>query len=168
MSDVTRRSIRTDEDLYVTPIPGGMAYWWRPEEMPRRRSREKQVIETANAGLLQKSVTREMVQAGEVSDVDVYDMLGQFSQLTEDEIRALFSLNEKLAWVYLKGWTLTTSDGIRPLPEDPDAFLDLEPELYDALMGAVARIRATESKREDQFTVAAVEDPASPTGGSDG
>lgn len=156
------------ENIYRTEIPGGIAVWWKPEELPPRRKRELDIAGTMYAPALQRALVNTGIT--DVTDMSDEQKIGLTAGLstTEQDTRQLFAMNELTAWAYLKSWTLTIGDSLRPLPQSPDEILDLERPLYDALLAASAKIHARASNPEASagFTLDSIENPNSPTGGS--
>jgi len=126
----------------VTDIPGGSATWYTSKSLPPRRERLLQVNAVPMAGLWNR--------------LQEFGIEG--ANMTSDEVAAMFRLNEVGVVVFLKSWTLE-----QPLPETPDAVLDLDKELYDALLEVAAKLQA--ATEVDSFSVDAVEDSTSPIGG---
>lgn len=100
---------------------------------------------------------------------------------TQREADVFMSIGDHVVVAAVAGWSLD-----REVPRTADQVLDLPPHLYDALQEVTKEIGSAllgspgvevvqetaddgtvESVARDVFTVAAVEDPASPTGASD-
>lgn len=129
----------------TTNIPGGVAVWFDRHSLPPRRERVMQVDMLPLRGLIER-----------VKD-ETYDV-------TREEAQQLLSANEIAVAVFLKSWTLRLEDGSpRPIPATADEVLDLDRELYDSLIGQSAKLLVETNL--DEFSVDAVEDSNSPTGG---
>ena len=130
----------------TTVIPGGMALWYDRNTLTPRRER-----------MMQTSIVplRHLVVAIQDSDYP----------FTKQEASDLLSMNELAVIVFLKSWTLKDKDGADvPIPADADAVLDLDRELYDVLLVQAGKLLA-DTLQDGSFTVDAVEDADSPTGG---
>lgn len=86
----------------------------------------------------------------------VYD--GGDFHITELEFEKLSRYSDALAWALLESWTLD-----QELPASPAELLDLPVGIFDPIRNEAARIFAGTPAKDD-FSVAAVEDTASPTG----
>ena len=125
-------------------IPGGVAGWVVRHTLTPRRERVMQVDMLPLKGLIER-----------VKDEN-YD-------ITREEAQQLLSANEIAVAVFLKSWTLRLEDGSpRPIPATADEVLDLDRELYDALVAQSAKLLVQSNL--DDFSVDAVEDSSSPTG----
>jgi len=135
----------------ITAIPGGMAQWYSRTDLTPRRERLLQI------DLLPLQPLVRMVQATPANEI----------VLTKQETADLLSVTEVAVAVFLKSWTLKTSDGTPvPIPENSDAVLDIEDrKLYDALTKHAAKLLA--EAQVDGFSVDAVEDESSPIVASD-
>ncbi|UFU14638.1 hypothetical protein LQK89_02750 [Curtobacterium sp. C1] len=142
------------EDLTTLKLPGGgVATFYKPGELTPRRERPLTIL---NAHLMPKF--QEAFRAAGIVDPT---KLGPFDlSLSIEDTEKIIHLQELAAVAYLKGWTKA-----EPVPTEADELLDLPRPLYDALVGHAAKIQA--SSLVNMFTVDAVEDPDSPTGGSD-
>lgn len=126
-------------------IPGGMAAWFDRNTLTPRRER-----------LMQTSIIplRHLVAVIEDPEYPV----------SPEEAASLLSMNEIAIVVFLKSWTLKDADGAAvPLPADADAVLDLDREVYDALLAHAGKLLA-DALQGDKFSVDAVEDTDSPIG----
>jgi len=155
----------------VISIPGGKATFLTDAEIPPRRERELDVL-YAQLNLRKIKAIRDaskvLKEDGSVADENAA-LTGPDTTLTEDEARLMFKAAEVTAWAYLKSWTLqittTTDEGSmsvpRPVPAEPDDYLDLPKPIYKALTDHAAKIVAQNLK--DEFSAAAAGDPESPT-----
>lgn len=129
-------------------IPGGSAVLYdKQTEINPRRKREIEIV-SARLGQLTDGITQagRLLCEGDVID-DRTDKLnedgtrkfpGPDLDLTEDQLRTMFRLNDVIAWALLDSWTLD-----RPLPKSPTEMLDIEPpEVYEALRQAAGEINA--------------------------
>jgi hypothetical protein len=121
-----------------------VAVWFDRHTLTPRRERVMQVDMLPLKGLIER-----------VKDEN-YD-------ITREEAQQLLSANEIAVAVFLKSWTLRLEDGSpRPIPATADEVLDLDRELYDALVAQSAKLLVQSNL--DDFSVDAVEDSSSPTG----
>ena len=147
-------------------IPGGQATMIdRRDEVKPRRRREVELIASRVGTVVVAASQAARLYCGEdlvVDNSDVKDDDGEpvFSgdvHLTEHQLRMLARLNDAVTWALLTGWTLP-----EPLPEDPDALLDIDAPVFDALRQKAAELNA--AMGDGGFTVDAVEDREAPTG----
>lgn len=128
----------------VSIIPGGSAEWFSRLTLSPRKERVLQVELVPLKPLL-----------GKVTGGDL--------DLTGEEMAQLLSVNELGVVTFLKSWTVTNADGtVREIPKTVDEVLDLDRDLYDALVKHAAKLMA--DAVVDDFSVDSVEDLGSPTG----
>lgn len=157
-------------------LPGKQyALMYTKDDVPPRKERELRValatINWGKAALLANASTIVDENGAKLDENPAFN--GERAIFTEDEARQWQGLDEIAAWVFLKSWSLTTAhiNGTTttlepvPLPEDPDAVLDLEKPVYDAITAASTKILADYVQAKDYFTVdAGAEVDDSPTG----
>lgn len=159
---------QTPEDIYTLKLPGGVAKMWRTIDLPASRSRELDVYRFSLMPRISEAVNSAVVKInGVVVEEPTTDQQFQAAvvDLTRDEVRDFFEMNDLAAVVYLKSWTVKRNGEPAPLPATTDELRDLPRNLYDPLVQRAAEIFRTDLG--DDFTVAHVEDPASPTGAFD-
>jgi hypothetical protein len=128
-------------------IPGGKAtFRSSPEELTARRKRPVELI-GARIGQVFGSLpaAARILVDGEILEDRTEDVkadgtplfAGPAVDLTVKQIELLSMLNDAVTWMLLESWTLDL-----PLPESPDAILDLPGPLYDALRTEAAKINA--------------------------
>lgn len=163
---------KTDTIPTTIKIPGGSATFYTDADLPPRRERALELLQTQlNPRKLKRVIeaSRVLDEDGEVSD-DSPLLDGPDAVLDEHEATLLLSLGETTAWAYLKSWTLqiTTTTGEtstsvpRPLPQSPDEFLDLPKPLFKALTDHGAKLSARNIQK-DGFGVDSAGDESSPT-----
>jgi hypothetical protein len=140
----------TDKNEIVTAIPGGMAKWFKRNELSPRRERTLQV-EIMPLNRLLQAVRNENYE------------------ITREEAQQLLTLNELAVYVFLKSWTLKDENGNPlPIPASIDEVLDIEDRaLYDTLVSQAAKLLVDTGSEVDEFTVDAVDNPLPLTGDSD-
>lgn len=148
-------------------IPGGQAVMHdRRDEVTPRRRREVELIASRVGQVVVAASKAARLYCGEdlvVDNSDVKDpKTGEpvFSgdvHLTEHQLRMMARLTDAVTWALLVSWTLP-----EPLPEDPDALLDIPGPVFDTLRQKAAELNA--AMGDGGFTVDAVEDRDSPTG----
>jgi hypothetical protein len=148
-------------------IPGGSAVLYDDaSELTPRRRRPVELLQTRIGRKLTliQTATRlicdgEVIEERDVSETRggkvIFD--GGDVELTGRDLDLLSQMNDALAWALLKSWTLD-----RELPATPDDMLDLDQGVYNAVRIAAAEVYASNAAGE--FTPAAMEDLASPTG----
>lgn len=157
-------------DLTRSDLPGGNhAYWYKPDELSVRRSRE---IDVYDIHLIPR--LRELALAQGLIDEEGNNLVDPDNALpmlpsgfTKEESRSFLEMQDVNAWAYLKGWTLRSEGGApKPLPVDADALLELPRDVYQALIDHSAKIIAgrVDFASGDQFSPDAVEDEESPSG----
>lgn len=152
-------------DLRVCRIPGGVARWYTPGELPMRREREMNVYELVLMPKLRKMAVAEKITVGGETATSSSVLDGIPVGLTIEESRLVFDMNDTAAWVYLKSWTLMQNGAPRPLPESKEEILDMPRNLHEALVGHAGKILAAAvdvSVSAAAFTPAAVGDEDSP------
>lgn len=156
-------------------LPGGQASMYTRDDLPPRKERELRIalaqVDWGKASRL-ANASRVVDEGGET--LDQSDVLtGADVIFTEEEARRWAAVDDIAAWAFLKSWTLTdaringetTTLTPRPLPIDPDAFLDLPRNIYRPLVDASALLLADYMEHQDAFSIdGGVEDPDSPTG----
>ena len=156
------------EDLTRCPIPGGSATWYKDEELSPRRSREMDIYEvTLMPKLRQLMVAQKIIGPDGTVEAEDEGLNGIPVGISLDESRQLFAMNDTAAWAYLKGWTLKRNGEPAPLPESPEALLDLPKKLYEALIQHAAKITKSRITKTDGFSVDSYEDEDSPSGDFD-
>ena len=161
------------DDLTRAKIPGGVARFYTPRELPNRRRRE---LDAYNIALMPKMrrllIAQRVISAdGETLDEGALQS-GLVEGLSPVEARQFIEMNDVAAWAYLKSWNLTKGGLARPLPVDVDDMIDNFPgDLVDALVGHAAKIIANSvanpGSGDEAFTEAAIGDEASPSTASD-
>ena len=151
-------------------VPGGQALLRTARsEMTARQRRPievlatmvgKKVDEVATASRLICDGRVVLDQSAEVDDEGKQRFAGGDVEVTRPELALIMELNDAIAMALLVSWTLD-----RPVPKTTDEYLDLPVDLYDSLRAHAARINAAMQAKGDGFSVDAVEDKASPTGG---
>lgn len=150
-------------------IPGGKAVFADPSDpITERKRRPAKSIAAALGTRFEQIVNARVVtdalgnpltpEVGEARTAENMAVL----QITAAEFDHIWELQDATTWAQLVSWTLDA-----PLPASPADLADLDAELYDALTIIGGRIGA-ETITGEGFTVASVEDPASPTGASEG
>ncbi len=149
------------ENLYELKIPGGVARFWKTDELSPRRRRELATYTSYLSPKLRELSTASSVSVGGVV-ADTSDVLADVPVgLSLSEHRELLEMTNIAAWTYLKSWTLRRDGQPVPVPVSAEEFWDVPPAIYDAIAMRAAKIMVSS---ESEFTVAAVEDPESPTG----
>lgn len=153
------------EDLHTVKLPGGHTAKFRKEsELTARQTRELSVL---MAFMMPKMIAaararRVLGADGAESKSDVLD--GLDVELSFEDTEHIVKISELAVVAYLKSWTIRFDGKVRPLPTTADDLLDLPQPIYNALTKAANDLLFQE--KVDEFTVDAVEDPDSPTGGS--
>lgn len=172
--DLTRSSLPIGpENPGGARRPAGNAFWFKLGELTPRRSRELAKWEMViMPKLIELATARQIIDAttGEVLAQD--DALpGIPVGLTVEDSSAILDLNTAAAWAYLKSWTLTYPGSGQPvpLPETADDLLDLDMELYEALIEHAAKIQQAKidfqvKNGSDEFGPDGRDDENSPTG----
>lgn len=132
----------------IIEIPGGKATLRSDRSELTQRRLQPITLISARMG---KGVSEQLFTAGRIlceGDVldDRTDQLddkgervfpGPDVNLSERQLEHLTKMGVAVAWALLKEWTLD-----RPLPESPDAMLDLPPDLCGAIVAEAAQINA--------------------------
>ena len=154
-------------DATQCSLPGrNVARFFRPAELSPRKSRELDVYEmTLMPKIRQLAVAQRIVGPDGETLAEDDALGGMVVGLSLDESRQLFEMMDTSVWVYLKSWTLKDGNGMPlPLPVSPDALLDLQPEIYKALVAHASAITQEQMTKPAPFSVDSIEDPDSPTG----
>jgi hypothetical protein len=165
--------VKSEELPLTIKIPGGTATFCKKSELSPRKERELDVLFSQISPRKIKAIqhAHAVIIEGEKTGQDVSDQLtGDDTVLTEEEARLMFRAAEVGSWAYLKSWSLKVTEiqgessisNPRPLPENPDAFLDLPSPIYKAITDHVAKIIAQDI--DEGFSVASAGNPDSPTG----
>lgn len=118
-------------------IPGGQAVLATQAEVSPRRRRPVAVVSSMIGRKLPElqAATRifcdDMLiedHTGEVKDDGTPRYVGGDCHVTRAQLELLQELNDVSAWAMLVSWTLPI-----PLPGTPDEFMDIPPDVYDAL-----------------------------------
>lgn len=154
----------------VVAIPGGEAVMIsKSSELTARRRRPieivssrigKKVAEISNAARLICDGDVVLDQSKVLLEDGTPKFTGGDVQVTERELGLVMRLNDVIAFALLKSWTID-----HPFPTSPDEYADIPVDVYDALRVHAARLNAGLRDQQAAFTVDAVEDPGSPTGG---
>lgn len=158
-------------------IPGGQASFYTKGDLPPRRERELRVaLAQVDWGKARRLANAQRILNEHGDEFDPRDVLpGEEIVLTEDEARQFNALDDVAAWAFLKSWTLqearingeTTTLTPRPLPENPDTFLDLPRDIYTPITKASSELLADFMEAQDAFAVdGGAGDDDSPTGPS--
>ena len=156
-------------------IPGGQASFYSKDDLPPRRERELRIaLAQVDWGKARRLANAQRILSEKGDELDASDVLpGEDIILTEHEARQFNEVGDVAAWAFLKSWTLqdahingeTTTLTQRPLPADPDAFLDLPRDVNKPIMQASAELLADFMETDDTFTVdGGAGDDDSPTG----
>lgn len=151
-------------------IPGGTAVMLnKAAELTPRRRRPIELLSTRVGRKVEQLATASRVlcdgdviidNSGKVGDDGEPVFTGGDVEVTERELALVMRLNDVMALSLLVSWTIG-----HPLPKTEDEFQEIPVPVFDALRGHAARINAAIRGGGDGFTVDAVEDKASPTGG---
>ncbi|MEC5149144.1 hypothetical protein [Cryobacterium sp. GrIS_2_6] len=157
------------DDLYRTRIPGGSASFYKLKELSNRREEELAVAGTPAEGAIRKIQSARSVTADGFEPAESAALTGADVHLTREEARDILYLNNTVAWVLLKSWTLKRDGKPIPLPQSVDDLLDLPKDTKKAIADHAQKIFAAERVvAEDSFQIdPGIEEPDSPTGASD-
>ncbi|TIH34975.1 hypothetical protein [Subtercola vilae] len=139
------KTVSKNDIKLTTAIPGGMASWWRRDDLPPLADR------LLNASMLPLNPVIQALRKDPNFAIDF------------ETANQLLELNDVGVVVFLKSWTRKDGEGnSEPIPASTKDVLMLDRKLYDALIGHAAKLMA-ESAKEDPFSIDAIEDPESPT-----
>lgn len=140
-------------------IPGGTATFRDKLSTERQRRPVKRAALAAAAAIAKLPPSRP-----DDDDTPIGELIGRLP-LDRDEADSLFRLYDATIVAFLESWTLD-----RPLP-DEDGLLDLDSDLYDALVAAAARLPGDAATDTVDFSPQPKVDNSTPTdnsGSSDG
>ena len=148
----------------VIPIPGGTATLRDTADILVAGRRAVQVT----LGRLSRPAVRAILTAGAVADTDpelqaTAQALADeaMKELDDEEYGRILALPDATIYALLESWTID-----RPLPGNPAAVAQLPVGIYDAIYEAIQQRQVEVVDDADEFSVAAVENPESPTGAS--
>lgn len=156
-------------------IEGGQASFYSNDDLPPRRERALRIaVATLNWAKARRIETAQRILAEDGAELDASGVLpGDDVVFTKAEAAEWAELGDVASWAYLKSWTLmeshingeTTTLTPRPLPADPDEFLDLPRGIYTPITAAAAELLGEFMRAQDDFTVdGGAGDDDSPTG----
>lgn len=130
-------------DLTTSRIPGGIARWYTPMELPSRRSRLLAVYDITLMPKLRRLMIAQAIIDEEGNKL-VDDGIGTLPEgLTKEEAADIVEMNDAAAWAYLKSWSLKRDGVPVPLPTDLDDLLDnFSRPMVDALTEHAGKIIA--------------------------
>jgi hypothetical protein len=158
---------KNTEDLTRLKLPkGGTVTFWKPEELPTRRTN---AIEESALALpkgptrqYQAALTAAKAEHPGLSDDELVEQ-GHVTmpEYTPEEARRVGEHQRLVIVQYLKSWTHK-----EPLPQTPDEVLDLPPHDYKAIRAHVQKIQNSDNKGAYDLSDGdeAIEDEESPTG----
>ncbi len=123
-------------------IPGGTATFRDKLTTERQRRPIKRAAFVASGAIAKLP---QAAESGPPDDTKLAEQLGALS-LTAEEADAVMGLMDATILSFLESWTLDA-----PLPGSPDDLLDLDAEVYDALVEQARKLQATDSVAETDF-----------------
>lgn len=135
------KNAKSGEQVALTiAVPGGMAEFYSPVELPPRRAREIEVRVAVLAPKLRRlAVAQQIIRDGEIVAEDE-GLDGIPEGLSFDESRQIAELSDVVTWAYLRSWKVRPD---RDLPTEPDALLDLPRPLYKAVTEHAAKVHTS-------------------------
>lgn len=142
---MANKTVSKNDIKLTTAIPGGMASWWKRDDLPPYLDR------LLKASMLPLNPTIQGLQTDPNFPVDF------------ETANRLLEINDIGVVVFLKSWTRKDSEGQpEPLPQSADEVLHLDRKLYDTLTQHAAKLMAAVAG-DDPFSIDSIEDPESPT-----
>lgn len=159
----------TKTDLTRLTLPGGgTATFWKPEDLPTRKSQRLELSRSLFPARKSTEFIRALNEARaahpDLEETDLYsEGYVALPEYTADEAAHMQEHQNLQVLTYLKDWTLKIGGEPIPVPQTIDDLLDnTPPKAFRAIQEHVNKIIAGDTS--GQFGVEGVEDPESPTG----